>query len=101
MLMIAASDCTCTAYSPGATPLSVKLPSLSVRDVPPGMNCIASLIVGISMTIAPHIGLPSELTAFPVILASRTGCIWMSVLASSWPTASEIRCASPGFGVPG
>ena len=29
-LMIAASDCTWTKYSPGATPLSVKLPSLSV-----------------------------------------------------------------------
>ena len=52
-VIIAPIDCTCSEYSPGATPLSVKLPSLSVRDVPPGMNCIASFIVGISITIAP------------------------------------------------
>ena len=84
----------------GRDVVSVKLPSLSVRDVPPGMNCMASFIAGMSMTMAPLIGLPSELTAFPVILASRTGCIWRSI-DSSWPTASASRCASPGFGVPG
>ena len=83
------------------TLFSVKWPSALVRVVPPGMNCIASFIVGISMTIAPDIGLPSDPTAVPVIFARRTGCSWMSTLASSWPTATLTRCASAGFGVPG
>ena len=59
-LIMPARVCTCTEYSPGATPLSVNWPSLLVRDVPPGMNCIASFMVGIIMTIAPAMGLPSE-----------------------------------------
>ena len=100
-LISAASDCTCSEYSPGAMPDSEKLPSLSVRDVPPGAIAIASFIVGISITSAPLIGLPSEPTAVPVIRASRTGCNWMSTLDSSWPSASATRCASAAFGVPG
>jgi hypothetical protein len=72
-----------------------------VSDVPPGMSATVSLIPGISMTIAPLIGLPSDPEAMPVIFASFTGCSWMSMLESSWPTLSERRCASAGLGVPG
>jgi hypothetical protein len=82
-------------------PLSVNAPSLSVRDVPPGRNIMASFIAGMSMTIAPAIGFPSEPIALPVIFASFTGWSWMSTLDSSWPTASVMRCASPGEGVDG
>ena len=73
---------------------------MSVRDVP-GIIISASFMVGMNITIAPLIGLPSELTAVPETRASRTGCIWMSMLASSWPTASERRCAAAGLAVPG
>ena len=79
----------------------MKAPLASVREVPPGRNCIASFIAGISITMAPAIGLPSEATAVPLILASFTGCSWMSTLPSSCATASVTRCASAGVGVEG
>ena len=67
-------DCTCSEYSPGVTPLSVNVAVLvGPRRAARHESCIASFIAGISMTIAPVIGLPSEPTALPVIFASFTG----------------------------
>src|SRR6266851_9248420 len=98
---IAPMDWMLSEYSPGVTPVNVNPPSALVRDVPPGMNCSESFITGMSMTMAPAIGLPSEPTAVPLIFASLTGWSWMSTLPSSWPTARVTRCASAGEGEAG